>query len=413
MKLKLHICLLLLLSIFTLSSSIAFGEDLERFHYTEDVEIYNNQDDFIMLEISPEVYASMSPGFKDLRLYLQEQELDYLVFPKENQQSKDVYRALDILNKGTVGITYSFEFMPPQDMHVGDIRYSIRLNGTQYLIRADIYGSNDRKEWKHLKTQTIYGIDGEFNKFSLENIQYDRIKIEYELLDNGDSLEVNSVVYTQTEAIINRGVLQDTDYTRLENSKEKATAIMIDQQYNHYPTNQVIIESKEKYFYRQVTLSGSNDNESWNDISRTFIFRDAVGEKLDIDYGPREYRYLKMLITNEDNQPLEISKIQTEVLPLYILVNVANKLSDFTIKAYWGDPTLSGPKYDISNLNITLDPQLYKRFEILSYGKNEVFMGEEKQLPFSERFPWLMPVSLSLLAVGVLLFLYKTVKQVG
>jgi len=159
-------------------------------------------------------------------------------------------------------------------------------------------------------------------------------------------------------------------------------------------------------------VEGSNDKENWTEITRTFVFRHAVSEKPEINYNPQEYRYLKMMIFNEDNQPLEISDIKTEVLPLNVLVNTADKPKDFTIKAYWGDPTLSAPKYDIANLDISLDSQRYKKYMINSYMENKAFMGAAKQLPLTERFPWLMPVSLSVLALGALVFLYKTVKQV-
>ncbi len=394
-------------------STIAFGEDVEKFQYTSNVEVHDNQDDFIMLEISPEVYASMNLRFKDLRLYHKEQELDYLAFPQGNQQMNNEENKLDIFNKGTIGNIYSFEIMPPKDMHVGDIQYSVKLNASQYLLKAKIYGSNDRREWKYLTTQTIYGIDGQYNRFPLENIQYDVIKIEYELLDQGDMLEVNSVVYTQTEPILNKGALQAVGYTSKETIEQKATEIVIDHLYNHYPTSGLILESEEKYFYRQVTVSGSNDKENWTEITRTYIYRDAVSAKLDINYSPREYRYLRMMIENEDNQPLKINRIKTEVLPLYVLVNVSNVPRDFTIKAFWGNPSLSAPKYDITNLNITLDSQLYKQYGIYSYMENKEFMGVVNQLPLTERFPWLMPASLSLLSIGVLVFLYKTVKQVG
>ena len=409
MKKKIHICTLVFISIL-LFSLIAIGEDVEKFQYTSNVEVHDNQDDFIIIEISP--YAGMSLGFKDLRLYHKDQELDYLVFPLENQQRNNEENRIDIFNKGTIGNTYSFDIMPPKDMHVGDIQYSVKLNASQYLVKAKIYGSNDRKEWKYLRTQTIYGIDGEYNRFSLENIQYNVIKIEYELLDHGDMLEVNSVVYTQTKPILNKGALQAVDYTSKENLEQRVTEIIVDHQYKH-PTTGIILESEEKYFYRQVTVSGSNDKESWTEITRTFIFRDAVSEKLDINYSPREYRYLRAMIENEDNQLLKINRIKAEVPPLYVLVNVSNQPKDFTIKAFWGNPSLPAPKYDITNLNITLDPQLYKKYEIHSYAENKEFGGVAKQLPLTERFLWLMPASLALLSVGVLVFLYKTIKQVG
>jgi len=48
-----------------------------------------------------------------------------------------------------------------------------------------------------------------------------------------------------------------------------------------------------------------------------------------------------------------------------------------------------------------------------SYIENEKFIDVTERLPFTERFTWLMTASLSLLTLGVLVFLYKTIKQVG
>jgi hypothetical protein len=392
---------------------MVFGEELQGFQYTSDVKIYDNQDDFIMLEVSPEIYGSMDPGLKDLRLYHGGKELDYLVFPKEHQQKNYEEKELDIYNKGTIENLYSFEITPPEDTHEEDIEYIVKLNAAQYFINAKIYGSNDRKEWKYLKDQVIYSIDGEYNKFRLENIQYDVIKIEYPLLHNGEMMEVNSAGYIQSEPVISKGVFHTVDFSARENEGEKAVEITMDYQYNHYPTKGFVLETDEKYFHRQVAVRGSNDKENWAEITRTFIFRDGVSEKLEIDYSPAEYRYVQMMIYNKDNQPIEIKEIRTETLPIYVLVNVAGEPKDFTLKSYWGNPSLAAPKYDIGNLNIVMDPQRYEKYAVDTYMENEEFIGVQEQLALTERYPWLMPVSLGLLTVGALMFLYRTVKQVG
>ncbi|MFT9494568.1 hypothetical protein [Anaerosolibacter sp.] len=412
MKTKMYRCSLMLI-IILICSSIVFGEELEMFQYTSDVEIHDKEDDFIMLEISPEVYGSMNPGLEDLRLYHEGKELDYLVFPKENQHKTERETPLDIYNKGIIDNLYSFEIMPPKEINIEDIEYIIHLNAPQYFINAKIYGSNDRKEWKYLKDQIVYSINGEYNKFRLDNIQYDVIKIEYPLLYNGETIEVNTAGYTQTEPVINKGDFKVVDFTTSKNEEEKAMEITIDYQYNHYSTKGVVLKTEEKYFYRQVTVRGSNDKENWTEITRTFIFRDGVSEKLEINYSPAEYRYLQMMVYNEDNQPIEIKEIKTETLPIYVLVNVADEPKDFMLKSYWGNPSLAAPKYDIENLNMGMDPQQYEKYRMDAYTENETFIGVRGQLALTERYPWLMPVSLALLTLGALVFLYRTVKQVG
>lgn len=412
MKMKMYRYILVLI-IILICSSMVFGEELEMFQYTSDVEVQGKQDDFIVLEISPEVYGSMDSRLKDLRLYHKEKELDYLVFPKESQQKVDEERELDIYNKGTIDNDYSFEIMLPKDIHGGDIEYSIKLDASQYFIHAKIYGSNDRKEWKYLKDQIIYSINGEYNKFRLENIQYDVIKIEYPLLYNGEMIEVRSAGYLQTEPVINKGIFKTVDFITTENEAKKTVEITMDYQYDHYPTRGIVLKTDEKYFYRQVAVRGSDDKENWTEITRTFIFRDGVSEKLEINYSPAEYRYLKMMVYNEDNQPLEIKEIKIETLPIYVLVNVTDEPKDFTLRSYWGNPSLAAPKYDIANLNMVMDPQRYEKYGMDTYTENEAFIGVRGQLALTERYPWLMPVSLALLTIGALVFLYRTVKQVG
>lgn len=411
MKKKLNLFILAVL-IALIFPSVGFSEEFKNFHYNSKIEIKGNRDDFILLEFTPKIYSSIKQGFEDLRLYNEREELDYLVLTQSNKLKKSTKKELEVLNEGTVGNTYSFVVKGSKGINSNNIQYSIILKPRRYLVKAKIYGSNDLKHWKYLKIQTIYGIDGEYNRFSLKNIKYDFIKFEYDLKDARENLKADYVEASLVHPFEYKKKVHNVNFTSKENPGNKTTDILIDNKYKQYPSSQITLEVDEKYFYREVALSGSNDKENWNNITKAFVFRDTTSEKLYISYKPKEYRYMRMTFYNKDNRSLTIKDIKLEVPPLYLLVNTSNVPKDFTINAYWGNPALSFPKYDISNLNISLDPSLYKKYLVSSYSENTTFIGEKKQLPLTERFVWLMPASLFILTVGAAIFLYKTVKKI-
>ncbi|WP_366924409.1 hypothetical protein MFMK1_001383 [Metallumcola ferriviriculae] len=391
--------------------SIAWGaEGTNHFKYQGSLSAQGLEEDFFILELGPSVLEVADPSFKDLRIYSSDNELSYQVL-REVDRHNTVTEKMEVFNKGVNDNKYSFFIAPPGKLDDEELEYTVKLSAAEYLVKADIYGSNDRNKWKFLKKQTLYGVDNAFNSFALNNVAYDFIKIEYELPKEG-LLEVKTVDYSRVRQVVKEREPKYVSYGITNENKK--TQVTIDNQYTNFHSKRVVIETPDDNFYRQVTLEGKNDGDGeWQLIAEDIIFRDSTGEKLDVQYGPVNYRHLRLAINDEDNSPLSIEAMKVQQVPTYLLVNATNEPEGFIADVYWGDQLLDAPNYDINNLKLSRNPGDYQQFYLDNVEENPNFSEIDSRMPLTERMPWLMPLSLLVLALGAGVFLYRTVKQVG
>lgn len=402
---------LMLLSVFLLSAatSVLAAANPNSFNYLSSTTVnLENPTDFFVLDIDPQLYASMDPALRDLRIYSAGQELGYARLPDEPAETPTVENLpLEIINKGPLQgtTTYSFTLKIPT-AKPGAMQ--IKLSQPEYLVRARVAGSNDNKTWQQLITQTLYGINGRYNKFYLENIDYQYLKFDYDLLKN-ETLEV-------TEAVIAAGALPRRTETpwnisSSENKKNKTTNILIDLGYKNRPSQGITLATADKGFYRQSELAVSNDNKIWNNIINTYLYRgqDARDENLGFDYSPFQGRYLKIIVKNEDNPPIDFTGAKIQLLPVRLLVKSPSL--NFPLTLYWGNEKIPAPAYDVaymltrSNFNVNELPQI----KIKSEKINPNFKPELP--PLTERIPFLMPAALAIAALLVVAILFRSFKH--
>ena len=400
--------LYLLVFLFVFQFTAWSAEGTNHFKYRSNMSVQGLQDDFFIFELGPSVFEAADPSFKDLRIYSGDSELSYQVL-REVAKHNTLTEKMEVFNKGLIDNKYSFFVVPPGKLDDEELKYTVKLNSAEYLVKADIYGSNDRYNWQFLKKQTLYGVNNSFNSFSLDNVAYDFIKIQYTLPNEG-LLEVKAVEFSRVRQVVKEREPKFTSYNVTNEGKK--TQVTIDNQYANFRSKRVVIETPDENFYRQVTLEGRNDSE-WQHISMDIIFRDSTGEKVDVQYGPVNYRYLRLTIKDEDNNPLSIEGIKVQPVPTYLLVNATGESKEFTAEVFWGDQLLEAPNYDINNLKLSRNPGDYQQFYLDNAEENPNFSEIDTRMPLTERMPWLMPLSLLVLALGAGFFLYKTVKQVG
>lgn len=405
---------LVLLSVFLyLSLSPAFAAvDVNTFRYQSGTTArFENPTNFFNLEIDPKLYATMDPELRDLRIYSAEEELGYTLLPFEPAETPSPGPLLpEIINKGMIRErnTYSFTLkMPPAKPGY----MQIKLDRPEYLVKARLSGSNDNKTWQSLKTQTLYGINGSYNKFYLDGIDYSYLKFEYDLLKN-ETLEV-------TEAVIAEGALPKKIETpwkikQSNDKKKKTTTVIIDLGFNNRVTQGVALVTDEDGFYRQAALAASNDQKTWKDVAVSYFYRgqDYRDENLGFSYAPVNSRYLKITIENADNKPVVFQGAKIRLLPIRLLVK-APDAATFPLTLYWGNKKIEAPAYDVNRM-LALSSFNINNLPLVTVTDVKQNAGFKEQLPpLTERLPWLMPAALGAAALLVGFILFRSFKHVG
>lgn len=361
-----------------------------------------------MLDLDPQVYATVDPSLRDLRIYSAGQELGYTRMPHEPVETPVInHLPLEIINKGMLQGTNTYSFtlkIPPAKP--GAVQ--IKLSQPEYLVKAGISGSNDNKAWQELNNQTLYGINGSYNKFYLAGIDYQYLKFEYDLLKK-ETLEI-------TAAEIAEGALPKKTETPWEikqsdDNNNKTTTVILDLGYNNRITRGVTLETGEKSFYREAALAAGNDMKNWNDVTSLYLYRgqDDRDENLSFNYPPVNGRYLRITVENEDNPPVIFSGAKVQLVPVRLLVKSAG--TNFPLTLYWGNKDLPVPSYDVAYLLARSDFYV-KDLPLVTVKDvkiNDNF--KEKLPPLTERIPILMPAALAIAAVLVGFILFRSFRH--
>jgi hypothetical protein len=162
------------------------------------------------------------------------------------------------------------------------------------------------------------------------------------------------------------------------------------------------VDSNEKNFNRNIVIQGAQDDANWVTFSNGSIYRINSpvykGENLSIKISPSTYKKFKVIVQNNNNKPLDISKIakvkiQNTGLLFKYDAGVANDL-----KIVVGNNIESAPIYDIRNTINYFEGVTPKIIQYNNLLKNPEYVPQKQIIPFGEK-------NKVLLNIGLLIFI--------
>lgn len=400
------LCTLLILSCFQ-PLAAAPPLDTDSFRYLGDVlPVAGEAASFFILEISPAAYAAMDPAWRDLRIFNNSgQEAGYtpLLHPKAALQSR--YEECEIINKGMLQDAGKYSFTL-KDLPPDTEKLTVRLDKPEYLVKSDVYGSNDNQTWQLVGTQTLYGINGNYNTFPLRDIEYRYIKFEF-TQPPGENLSVSGVQrlrsFSGKKTVLSLPVIQS--------DVNKTTVIVLDLGCSNYPSRGLKFTTSENNFYRQATLEASNGQDKWQYVSAFYLYSgsDPQDENLSVEYPLTRARYLKITVQNGDSAPVTFSEAAVETESIRLLVKDSTDHAPF--KVYWGNPPLPSPRYDVDEILAQgkINPDTLPVLHLDNYTENPTY--KQPAQPLTERYPFLLPLALAVAIVFIGAIQYKALKK--
>jgi hypothetical protein len=221
-----------------------------------------------------------------------------------------------------------------------------------------------------------------------------------------------------------------------ENEKSKSSIYVYDLTYRHLPVREIELDVADDAFYRYVTIQGrdeatrkvridSEDNRQrfrevevpWNGIVSGTIYRypEASGREreklvLNVPSGRRIYRYLKIVISNYDDQPLTINSTSAKMIADNIVFPAQD---DIAPTLYVGSPSAGRPRYDLAQrLNNPL--QVKARTANVGAVINNPLFGqvEAKPLAWTEKHKVLLWIIMGAVVVVLAGFILKSFKTI-
>lgn len=394
--------------------------------YYKDISINNGptKGDLIKIILDQEIFNVAQKDLSDLRIVDKEgNDMPFKLIVESGTFSQENIYPVKILNN-----SYSTE--GGYNIFIVDFGQDGFLNSSLNILTSsenfkrvvEILGSNDTSSWNVLKKDGyIYDYTDKIGNFKAQNttVNYPENAYRYiqvKIFTSGEApLAINGAQISKITRKEKRETIISPAYTTKENVTKKITEIVIDLDKKGWPTSNLLINSLDENFNREVAIYQSSDKVNWQSVGQGYIFNyntpKFVGANLDIKYRETDKQYLKIEIFNGDNKPISIDNISVKTILRSIVFQYGADVTSGSYRLYYGNSKADFPQYDLDKFFSYLDTGKYFSSSLSDEQLNSFY--QEEIPPLSERIPYLIPGILTLAILMMGLIVFKFVKKVN
>ena len=389
--------------------------------------------EFGQLVLPPEVIDASAAHLADLRLIdAHHQPVPFLLAEShtENPPPAD-WMPVQILNR-VIGsdesrmVTLEFgQAMPRNELRV-------QLSDRDYYREVQLEGSHDLLRWFSFAEAMVLAdvhADDSFRldtlRFSDNNYRYLRMTVR-QTPGKVRPFTIEEVTYRNFVENVVETVSVATGPLSLSTDKNGNTWVELDLGARHLPLNHLSMQVADPWFYRAVAVSGRNtlhemrshntetgavyeEREApWTPVTSTVVYRSlspegtiSAGLTIDLPLQAR-FRYLRLMIYNQDNPPLQIQQVAVERAVTRLVFPLRPLRPGYLIGGY---PQAKAPRYDLEQ---ALPGLAHATAETLTLGELETIANASPQLPWTERHRGLL---LGVLLVTALILGFIVLRQ--
>jgi hypothetical protein len=411
-------CLAALALLLLVASGASADFSLDNWRFYKDITLPAGIQSGDLVELAPdaETFATAVDGLADLRVVSgQGQEIPYKLELSQAESERTSF-PVSIRDKGYVPGSHTIF---TADLGKGGILHNeieFSTPADDFRRMATVEASNDGSTWARLVMQTVYAFTVRDRGFTTRNtaIRYPESTARYLRVsiadDGGGDLEITgATVFYVKETAPKMVPWPSSILSTTRDEKQRTTNVVVDLGSPGLPTSQLRINTADENFYRQADVQSSADQKDWRRLDTAGIFAfdtpKFVGAELEIIYPETTARYLRLVIHDEDNPPLNIQSVDIWGVARR-LVFAADPARSYRL--YYGNGEARKPSYDIERIFPYLITEGLPEAQAGPQAANPDFREPEApKPPLSERFPWLLPVVIATAAiiVGILLFI--------
>jgi hypothetical protein len=335
------------------------------------------------------MYEHAAVGFPDLRIL--DARGRQVPWRPRSIRGDARLQAAQVLNAGTQGAAALalLDFGP-----VRAIRDRIYLDVPlePFVGRAEVYGSDDRRMFTRLSSTAIYDVRGATRAvsstvvFPQSDFRYYRIR----------ATGVKEIRGATAEAVAAAGAPVVRRATIAVRQEARQTVIDADIGYRRLTVNELRFASSTPAFDRPVDVTGSMDGRSFFPAGGGRLYRFGEAGETTVPVSSR-YRYLRIKISNGDDQPLKELRLTLRAYRDYILLAPGFAPP---YRVLYGGPAVR-PEYDFAQ-----QPEVRGRPAPAALGperRNQAFEPPADTRGFAERHPGLITGALAIAAAALAL----------
>ena len=385
-------------------------------------------DQLVEVTVDPEVYAQAQPGLGDVRLTATgadgEREIPYQLLVEAGDQRRAAV-PVEMQDLGHIPndhTSFVLRLRSEGDLHS---EVEIRTSSVNFQRRVAVSASDDGETWRILEEngrifhfsipERGFSAGDTSVKYPSSSSRFLRVRIFDE---DQEPLAVHGAEVLFAETLeARRHHLPLNIVERTEDPERKQTILLLQASFSGFPADSINLDIPRRNFYREVALEGSYDAAYWIPLQSGEILYDFdtprfVGDDRELRFGESRYLYYRITIYNEDNPPLPVEKPVASGFARKIVFAAA---AGEPHRLYYGNPEASAPSYELEKLLPYLDTGDLPVARLGHHEVNPAFGIPEPSsevVPFTERYPWLLPGIVAAAALLVGLFLASLIRQV-
>ncbi|MHC1773929.1 MAG: DUF3999 family protein [Lentimicrobium sp.] len=351
MKLKIKIFAFMLFS-----CSFLYGQ-MEQYSYKR--ELINVSRQWHSIILPDEIFGKTSQNLTDIRIFgitpgNDTVEAPYLLrLTTEKISSKEI--AFKIINASHNNKGYYFTFEVPSGEPVNRIKLEFRQPDFDWPVTLE--GSQNQEEWVTvIEDYRILSIKNELTDFQFTTLAFPESKYRYFrlLIDSKEKPDLIKAGIAQHE--VSEGTFRNYPIRNIittENKQAKQTEADIELQMPVRASHIRIVVSDKFDYYRPLTIKYLSDSihteQGWKYIYSTLTSGTLNSiEKNEFKFSSTTVQKLKIVIQNQDNQPLTIDTIKVKGYVHELVTRFADQATYFLT---YGDTKAERPHYDIDRFS--------------------------------------------------------------
>ncbi|WP_299765629.1 DUF3999 family protein [uncultured Dokdonia sp.] len=359
MKLQTNIIITLLL----FSISYSYGQ-MQSYEYKREVK--GIQDQWHKVVLPETMFGTLSRKLTDIRLYGITKGNDTIEAPYILQKSKDHTVTKDVeftiinTSHNNDGYFYTFEVLSETAIN----QINLDFGQQNYDWQLTLEGSQNQQEWFTITEKyRIVSIKNELTDFTFNTLSFPSAKYTYFRLRVSSKVAPDLQKVSISQQDTEQGTLKKygiTSQKLLENKQAKQTEISIELQHA-VPISYVKITPTESFdYYRPVTIKYLADSvhteQGWKYSYRTLTsgVLNSKG-KNEFKASSTTLKKLKILVHNQDNQPLDIGTIQIKGYTHELIARFTEPATYFLT---YGNKNARRPTYDIQKFQENIPTSL-------------------------------------------------------
>lgn len=409
------------------SATTPVSEDMKQWQYVAGIEVPAADGDaassatgkLVDFFVPPEVFAHARGDLGDLRILLANG--DSLPFAVRTLLPQDVRDVID---------TVEFNRSEPDEgiheltleLQLGRVEHNeviVQTTGENFRRTVNVSGSDDAKDWKPLVSGQVVRFNDGKQSFASDSLMYPNSRHKYiriqvmpdpaalSATDGRDDFVLSEVKVVRQLMLPGKRVATDAKISEREPTRRDGTAASrwILDFGAAVPCDRVEIDVRDEDFARDVTL----EMETVNVLGQPAFVPVYLDEELPwqrrqgesvipmvIRFSEIQTQRLRLTVTDHRNKPLTLTAARGLAAARQVVLE-RPEASELPLKMYFGNVSAENPNYDFARNLEEPVPDDLPRVTLSAIEENSNYVVPPKA--FTERFPWLIYVVLSSVAV--------------